>query len=220
MVLRPRATLAAVVDRPAWVATWAVILVAWGLCGGWLLATDVGQQALVDERVRVVEGLGGSISDAEYAALQRNPPWWVYFASGGRALLAPPVTLAVALALAGAARSEGAKASWAQALSVAVHASVVLALGQLIATPFHYVRESLTSPLNLAAFLPLMEEGSVPSRFFGTVDVFSVWWAGLLAVGLSRLTSRRTSRYIWPILAVYLGFAAIVAVVTVVAGGS
>ena len=35
--------------------TWAFILIVWAVCGWWLLSTDIGQQALVDERVRVIE---------------------------------------------------------------------------------------------------------------------------------------------------------------------
>ena len=105
-----------------------------------------------------------------------------------------------------------------QALAIVVHASVVLLLGQLIATPLHYVRESLTSPLNLAAVLPLMEDGTAPARFFGSLDLFALWWAGLLAIGLSVLTRRRTMRYVWSIAGVYLAFAAVVAGLTTAVG--
>ena len=92
-----------------------------------------------------------------------------------------------------------------QALSIVVHASVVLLLGQLVATPLHFVRESLTSPLNLAAVLPLMEDGTAPARFAGSLDLFALWWAALLAIGLSVLTRRRSMRYVWSIAAVYVG---------------
>ena len=64
-----------------------------------------------------------------------------------------------------------------------MHATVVLALQQLLATPLHVVRESLTSPFNLAALLPFFDEGSLPARILGTVELFGLWWALLLAVG-------------------------------------
>jgi hypothetical protein len=197
-----------------------VILVVWTACGSWLLSTDVGQQALVDERVRVIESFGGRVTDADYAALQANPPWWIYFTSGGRVLLLPVTTAVVALAVVVAARGSGANASIRQGLALAVHASVPLVIGQLIATPLHYVRESLTSPLNLGAVLPLMEEGTMPARFFGTIDLFAVWWAGLLAVGLSALTGHRARRYAWQLAALFLGFAAVTAAFTVAMGGA
>lgn len=220
ILISPRATLTALKHRPVWLSTWIAILAVWGTLGGWLISTDVGQQALVDERVRVIETFGGTVTDAEYAALLAAPPRWVYLTSGGRGLLTPPVTLLVALALWGLARRDAAPVTLTQALSVAVHASVVLLVGQIVATPLHYVRESLTSPLNLAAVLPLMEEGTLPARFFGTMDLFAAWWMWLLAVGLSVLTGRPTARYAVPIAGVFAAFAAGVAGVIAVMGGS
>jgi hypothetical protein len=221
MVTRPRATLAELIARPAWVAPWLLILIVWAVCGGWLLSTEIGQQALVDERVRVIETFGGEVEDDEYAALQAHLPWWVYLTSGGRALLAPPATVLAAVSLWLVARGDGAVATTMRhALAIAIHASVVLLIGQLIATPLHYLRESLTSPLNMAAVLPLMEEGTLPARFFGTLDIFAMWWAWLLALGLSALTRRPVRRYAWPLAAAYIGFAAIVAALIAATGGA
>jgi len=220
VLIHPRDTLVELVKRPAWVDTWFAILIVWALCGAALLSTEVGQQALVDERVRVIETIGGAVSDNAYAALQSKPPWWVYLTSGGRLLLTPELTLLTALAIAGVARLDGTRASFRQALAITVHASVPLAVGQLIATPLHYVRESLTSPLNLAAILPLMEEGTWPARLFGTIDLFALWWGALLALGLAVLTGRRVERYAGPLFAIYFGFAAVVASVIAVIGGA
>lgn len=219
VVIRPRATLASLVAAPTWVTTWLVILLTWALLGGWLLTTDVGQQALVDERVRVVESLGGTVTDAQYAALQARPPWWVYLTSGSRMLLSPIVTVLIAVAMLVLARRHGARATMRQTLALTVHASVVLVLGQLAATPAHYVRESLTSPLNVATLLPFAEAGTIAARLFGALDLFAVWWAALLAVSLSVLTGRRVSRYVGPLAAVYLAFAAVAAAVVGVMGG-
>jgi hypothetical protein len=220
VVLRPRATFEAVAHKPSWLAPWLLILTIWALCGGWLLSTETGQQALVDERVRVIEAFGGDISDADYAALQASPPWWVYFTSGGRVLLVPWTTILVGALVLGTARMSGATVTFAQAMSVAVYASVALLLGQIVATPLHYVRESLTSPLNLAAILPLMEDGSIPARFFGTIDLFAVWWAGLLAIGLAVLTGRRAGAYAWRIAVAFAVFAAVTAVAIAAMGGA
>jgi hypothetical protein len=188
--------------------------------GGWLLSTDIGQQALVDERVRVVETFGGTISDQTYDAMQASPPWSVYLTSGGRLLLTPVATLAAAVGVWVIARRDGTRARFAQALAIAVHTSVVLLLGQVIATPLHYVRESLTSPLNLASILPLMVEGSFQARMFGTLDMFALWWAGLLAAGTAALTGRGAGRYLKGILIGYAGLAAGVAAVIAIVGGA
>lgn len=215
----PRSTMAEVVRRPVFTTTWIALLLVVAACGAILLSTPVGRQALVDERVRVIEALGGRVDDAGYAALQANPPVVVYLTSGGRLLLMPPVTFFVALGLLGLARINRASVGLKTAMAIAVHATVVLALQQVVATPLHFVRESLTSPTNLAGLLPMLEEGTWPARLFGSIDVFGIWWIWLLAVGLGEATGRRGRDYVWQLALVYVGIAAIVAGVFAVMGG-
>ena len=218
-VLRhPRATMAEVVRHPAFITTWVFVLLVAAVCGGLLLSTPIGQQALVDERVRVTEALGGRVDDAAYDRLRSDPPVSIYLTSGGRLLLTPPATLLVAAGLVGLARLGGARVTFVTALAVAVHATVVLALQQVVAAPIHYVNESLTSPTNLAGLLRVFDEGSVPARLFGAIDVFGVWWMWLLAVGLGAATGCPARQYVWRLLSVYLGVAAMVAAVFAVLG--
>ena len=218
-VLRhPRATMAEVVEHPAFITTWIVVLLVTVVCGGLLLSTPIGQQALVDERVRVTEALGGRVDDTAYERLKSAPPVSIYLTSGGRLLLTPPVTLLVAAGLVVLGRSAGGRVTFVTALAIAVHATVVLAVQQVVATPLHYVNESLTSPTNIAGLLRVFNEGSVPARLFGTIDIFGLWWTWLLAVGLAAATGRPARQYIWRLLAVYLGVAAIVAVVFALRG--
>ncbi|MEO8679733.1 MAG: YIP1 family protein [Vicinamibacterales bacterium] len=215
----PRSTMAEVVRHPAFTTTWIALLLVVAICGAIFLSTPVGRQALVDERVRVIEALGGRVDDATYAALQANPPALVYLTSGGRLLLTPPVTFFVALALMGLARLDRAVVRLKPAMAIAVHASVVLALQQVVATPLHYLRESLTSPTNLSGLLPMLDEGSWPARWLGSIDVFGLWWIWLLAVGLGAATHRPGRGYLWKLLLAYVGIAAIVAGVFAVMTG-
>ena len=218
VLVHPRATMAEVVRHPAFVTTWAVVLLAVAVCGGLLLSTPVGRQALVDERVRVTEALGRRVDDAAYARLQANPPMSVYLTSGGRLLLTPPVTLLVAAGLLMLARIDGAAMSFVTALAIAVHATVVLALQQIVATPLHYVQEALTSPTNVAGVVRMFDEGTWPARLLGTMDVFALWWVWLLSLGLAAATGRPARRYAVRLLAVYVGVAAIVAAIFAVTG--
>lgn len=220
VVVRPRPTLTELAARPVWASTWLVILALWAVCGAWLLSTETGVQALVDERVRVIEAFGGSVTDEAYAALQSRPPWWVYTTSGGRLLLNPVTTLAVATALWAVARIERRGASLCQTLAIVVHASVVPLVEQLVVTPLHFVRESLMSPFNLAAVLPLMEEGTFQARLFGSLDLFALWWLWLVALGASILTGRKTGRYFWPALALLVAAAGGMAGVMAALGGT
>jgi hypothetical protein len=222
MVLRPRSTLQAAIHLGAGAVavTWLAILVVWLAAAAWLLNQPVGRQALVDEQVRVVEALGGRVDDARYQAWQAHPPWRTYFTSGGRALLLPVTTVLVATGLFLFARRHAPGVRYLAALSVAVHANVVLAAQQAVATPLHALRESLTSPFNLAALLPFFDEGSLPARVLGTVELFGLWWALLLAFGAAALTGRRARTYVGPVLGSYVGVAAAVAGVVVLMGGS
>jgi len=218
-VLRhPRATMAEVVRHPAFITTWVVVLLVVAVCGGLLLSTPIGHQALVDERVRVTEALGGRVDNAAYDRLRSDPPVSIYLTSGGRLLLMPPITILVAAGLVVLARFGGGRVTFVTALAIAVHATVVLAVQQVVATPLHYVNESLTSPTSVAGMLRVFDEGSVPARLFGTIDVFGLWWMWLLAVGLAAATGRPARRYVWRLLAVYAGVAAIVAAVFAVSG--
>ena len=219
VLVHPRSTMAEVVRHPAFITTWVVVMLAVAVCGGLLLSTPVGQQALVDERVRVTEALGIRVDDAAYARLQANPPLSVYLTSGGRLLLTPPVTILVAAGVLLLARLDGAGISFVTALAITVHATVVLALQQIIATPVHYAYESLTSPGNLAGILRVFDEGTWPARLFGTIDVFGLWWLWLLSVGLAAAAGRPARRYWWRLVAVYLGVAGLVAAVFAVMGG-
>jgi hypothetical protein len=199
--------------------TWVLLLALCAACGAWLLSTPVGRQALVDERVRAVEALGGAVDDATYAGWQARPPYWVYGTSGGRTLLLPVVTVAAALGLWFWTR-QGEHTGFVPSLSVAVHASAVLVIQQVLATPLHWLRESLTSPFNLAALLPFFDEGSLPARFFGTIEGFGVWWVLLLAVGCAALTGERARGFVPRLIGAYVGIAAAVAGAVALAGGN
>lgn len=209
----PRSTMAEVVHHPAFITTWIALLLVVAICGAIFLSTPVGRRALVDERVRVTEALGGRMDDAAYAALRANPPVLMYLTSGGRLLLMPPVTFVVALGLMGLARVDHAVIGLRTTLAVAVRATVVLALQQIVATPLHYVSESLASPTNLLGLLPMLEEGTWPARLVGSIDVFGLWWIWLLAIGLGAATGRTGRHYLWRLGLVYVGIAAVVAAV-------
>ena len=219
VLVHPRATMAEVVRHPAFITTWFVVLLVVAVCGGLLLSTPIGQQALVDERVRVTEAIGGRVDDATYDGLRNDPPVSSYLTSGGRLLLTPPVTIAIALGLMVLARVDRSRVTFVTALAITVHATVVLALQQVVATPLHYVSESLNSPTNVAGLLRLFDEGSWPQRLLGTIDAFGLWWMWLLAMGMAAATGRPARQYIWKLLAVYVGVAAMVAAAFTVFGG-
>jgi hypothetical protein len=140
-------------------------------------------------------------------------------ASGGRVLLTPAATVLLAITCWAVARRDGAPARFQQALAIVVHATVVLVVGQLIATPINYVRESLSSSVTLAAIMPGIQEGTIAARFFGMFDLFALWWLVLVAIGVAAVTKRGARRYVVMFLSVYVAFAVVMAGVIASAGG-
>lgn len=211
--------MAAAVAQPTVAGPWIVVLALWLIPSAGLLSTSVGRQALVDEHVRIVEAFGGAVSDAQYVALQQSPPW-SSFLTGTRLLLVPVATLLVALAIWQVARWHQGSLSTAAALAVSVQASCILGLQQAVTVPLMFLRESVTNMTNLAAVLPGIQDGSLPARLFGSIDIFALWWGGLIALGLSAATGRPARRYAGALLGLYVGMAAVLAVVMVLRGGS
>lgn len=219
VIFRPRQTMATAVTHPSVAAPWLLLMALGLIPAAGLLSTAVGQQALVDEHVRITEAFGGSVSDAQYASLQQLPPFTSYL-TGTRLLLLPVVTLLVAVGLVQVARMQQVTLPWVAALSVSVQASLVLGVQQVAVTPLMFLRESVTNMTNLATVLPGIEDGSLPARLFGSIDMVALWWGALLAFGLSAATGRPARQYAGPMLALYLGVAAVLAVVMVMRGGS
>ena len=118
----------------------------------------------------------------------------------------------------GAARRRAAT-RFSQALAIAVHSSVVLVIGQLVATPLHYVRESLTSPLNASrgAAAHGRRHGSGPVfRGDGLVRAVVGRAARRWVVGSHRPADTTVRR---PHRLVFIGFAAVMATALAVMGG-
>jgi hypothetical protein len=210
---------AVVVDR-SFIMVWIVVLLVVAACGFSILSTAVGRQALVDERVRTTEMIGGRVDDAVYAAWLANPPISAYFTSGGRVLVTPPATLVVALGLVGLAAMEHARVSFVVAMAIVVNATTVLALQQVVALPAQWVRESLASPTSLATVIPVFDEGTWLARLLGSIDVFGLWWVVLIAIGLAAATGRSTVHWVVRLSAAYVIIAAVVAGAVAVLAGS
>jgi hypothetical protein len=103
---------------------------------------------------------------------------------------------------------------------VLTHAGAISALGALFITPLSYARESLSGATNLGVFLPFLDEGSLPARFLGMIDLFLIWWVVAVGIGLSVLYRRRTAPVVLSLLATYVAIAAIIAVVMRAFAGS
>jgi hypothetical protein len=221
IVLSPRDTFVGVVAAPRVFGVLAFVALVGALAVGGFLFTDVGQQAWLDQSVSQSEAWGRPVTDEQYAGMERMAPYVGYIGIaqmiGGIPLLLLVLSgILYAIFTAGL----GGNATFKQLYAVAAHSTAIWALGWIFVMPLNYVRETLSSPTNLSALLPMLDEGSFLAGLLGAVDLFLVWWTVVLAIGLAVLYRRRTQSMIVSLLAVYAVVAVVIAGVRSALGGS
>jgi len=217
----PRATFEVVARSPRWVGILALTFLVTAASAAIVLATDVGQLALLDQWERTASAFGRSLSDAEYTRLaeasRQGAGYAVMTAFASGPLLALGLSAVFFLALRTAA--PGA-VTFQQVLAVVAHAGVILALRQLIAAPVAYARETLTSPITLGIFFRMLDEANPFARFLGIIDLFVVWWAFVLAIGMSVLYRRPARRLAGVFVGAYVTLAIVLTAVMAATGGT
>jgi Yip1 domain len=218
VVRRPRATFQRVVSHPQ---QWGWVLVVTTLVsaasGAALMASPVGQQALVDQWERTAASFGRQVDNAAYARMEELSQHGVGYAVITAVVSGPVLTLAVAGALFVAFSRE---ARFRQVLAVATYAGVILALRQIIAAPIGYLQESTSNATSLGSLFSTLDEASPIARFLGALDLFVLWWAVVLAIGVSVLYHRRARSVAVTFVGLYAALALLLAIAMAVAGGS
>jgi hypothetical protein len=82
----------------------------------------------------------------------------------------------------------------------------------------NYAPESLSSPTNLTALFPVADNTFV-GRLLASIDLFLIWWAISLAIGLGVLYRRRTTPIATTILTGYGAIALVIAALRSVLAG-
>lgn len=220
VIFRPRSTFAAVVTRPRAAGLLIILTVASGAATGGLLATDVGQVALVDQWERTALAFGRPVDDARYAEMQNLSRYGVPYAAAMAAVRIPVAATAIASVLYGAFAARGRRVTFRQALAVAAHAAVILALRDIVAAPLNYARESLASPVTLNHFVWVLDESSPLARFSALIDLFMLWWIVVLAIGVAVLYGSRIRPAVTTLIGAYVGIAVVLAGTMAVLGGA
>jgi hypothetical protein len=107
-----------------------------------------------------------------------------------------------------------------QVLAVTAHASVILAIREVLSVPVSVMREATGGATSLGLWFPALDTASFAGRFIGALDVFVMWWAVLLAIGLSVLYGREARRLAVTFLGVYAAVALLIAVTMTALGGT
>jgi hypothetical protein len=210
----------AVAAAPEWAGLLALLATVSFAVSAAFFATDVGQQALVDQWERTALAFGQPVSDARYAQLQEWSTRGVSYAAVTSVLAGPLTAFGLSALVFGIFTTwRGGRASFRQVLAVVVHAGVILTLRQLISTPVNYARESVGSPTTLVGLLSGIDEGSAVARLFGLIDVFVVWWLIVLTVGLAVLYRLPAPRVAALSIGVYVAMALLLVGTMAILGG-
>jgi hypothetical protein len=221
VLLSPRATYASVAKHPRWLGALVLALVVMGGGASLFLMTDVGRRAAIDQQVSQREAFGQRPSQAQLDMMARIAPYLPVFALVSQVLFVSIAALVTSGILFGIFTVLlGGDATFKQLFAIVAHSSAVLIVQNLFTLPLDYVRETLTSPTNLAIFLPMLDENTFLVRMLGAVDLFLVWWMVNLAIGVGVLYRRRTAPIATGFLAMYFVLALIIAAVKTALSGA
>jgi hypothetical protein len=219
----PRAAYAEVAAHPKVLGILVLTLAMIATASIVFFSTEVGKTALLDQQVKGMESFGVKVSDQMYQQLEArlSSPATPYITAASQVVFIPIIGLVVSgILLAVFNAVLGGDATFKQVFAVVVHAGVVNAVQQWFVFPVDYAKESLSSPTALSIFLPFLEESSFAGRFFGSVDLFILWWMLNLAIGLGVLYKRRTQPIAVGLLITYISIVLIVAAVRTALSGA
>jgi hypothetical protein len=219
MVRSPRETLTIAVMAPRTIDVAIVILVVAAACNSGFLMTRVGQLAALDQQVRQLESFGFVVDDKAYTELRRWLPYRPAISAGIILIGWPLIWVALAAIVKGIGRQAPRQPAFSQVLTVVVHASVILALRQVVAVPVNYARESIGGATSLDMVMPAFGESTFMARLLGAIDLFVVWWVVLVAMGLGILYETRVVPVARWLLCAYAAGAVVLAITQALRGG-
>ena len=221
VIFSPRATYADVAARPRALGALAFVVLI-SIAGTFtFLSTETGQQAMLDQQVRTMESFGVKMNDATYERIEQVAGRAKYFGAAGQLIALPLEALVVAgIAFAVFNAALGGDGTFRQVFAVVSHSGVVIALSQIFGLPLAYARENMSGATNLGVFAPFLDESSFPAHVLGSVDVFMLWWAVSVAIGLGVLYRKRTGPIAATLIVVYVAIGVIIAAVKSAVSGA
>ena len=209
VLLSPRATFAAIIERPRPVGALLVVCLLSAIPGVWLYSSDLGKQLLLEQQVDGMESFGMTVTDEVVAEMERSLENAAYFAAGGTVVSVPIFAFVIAgLVWTACYVILGAHAPFKAMFAVVTHIGAVGVVQQFFIVPLNYARGVMSVPTTVSALLPMLEEGSFIHRTLGLVELFTVWQLFLLAVGTGVLFKRRTG----PIATTFYSLYAVIAI--------
>lgn len=221
IITAPRATFEKIVVAPRVGGALALVALTGAITVGGFLATEVGQQAWLDQAVIQQESFGQTVDDNQYAAMQQMQPYAGYFGAAQMLFAVPLMALimgGILFAIFNAGM--GGTATFKQLMSVVAHSTIIWALGYVFTLPLNYAKGTMSSGTSLGVLFPMLDESSFAARFLGAFDLFAIWWVIVLSIGLSVLYRRKTSSIATALLVAYVLIALAIATVFTSMGGA
>lgn len=219
VIVSPGDTFRSVAAHPTWFGVLAVQLVVTSAAYAGFLSTDVGKAAYVDQSVSSFESFGQTVNDQMYEGIRRQAEYARVIQPVTILIFGPVIVAVLAAVLFGAFTVMGGESTYRHVFAVVAHAGVVTMLQPLLTLPLNYQQQSMSSATNLAVFLPTLEEGSFLGSLLGVMDLFYIWYAVVLAVGLAAVYRRRVAPIAVGLLAVLVLIGVAVATLKVALGG-
>jgi len=215
----PRSTFEALSHTPRAFGVITLTLFVTSGCSAIVLETSVGQLALLDRWERIAAALGQTLDDRQYLAMAEASHYGALYATILALAAGPVLTVGLsALCLVVVRAPPAGPLSYQQVLAIVSHAGVILAARQVVGAPLTYIRETLSSPMTLAAAFPMLDESSPVARVLAAIDVFVIWWLIVLAIGLSVLYRRPARRIAYALVGAYVTLSITMGVITAMIG--
>jgi hypothetical protein len=195
IITSPKATFEAVIRKPKVIGILAVVALLIGGSQAAMNITERGRQASLDFQVQQMEKMGMTVTDEVYQRMVTQQKFAVYTSLIGTFVMMPIGLLIISGILYAVLNAiMGGTAEFKQVMSVVAHSMVISGLGAVFAGVMNLARGSISpSVANLGMLLPMLPERSFAANLAGAVDVFTIWWIIVLAIGLGVLYKRKTS---------------------------
>ena len=214
VLFSPRATYADVAARPRWFGVLAFTCIILAVGYFWLLSTEVGKKAALDQQTQIIESFGVKLNDQALDRMEAGIERARFTTPISQLIAIPLVTAIMAGILLGVFNALlGGDARYKQVYAIVAHGTVITALQTIFAIPLDYVRETLSSPTSLSVLTPFIDESSFLGRLFGMIDLFQVWGMLSLAIGLGVLYKRRTGPIATSFFVIYFMIVAAIAAI-------
>ena len=209
----PRSTFEGVAAHPRWVGMFLLIVGVSVVCGSVLLSTDVGQRALMDQQVRAMEEFGITVTDEQYAQVERLSRSVAVFQPAATVVSLSVLSLVVAGSCSSSPTGFWRRRHVSAGLCRRRSRGRGVGASTTLRNPFELRPGRAGEPGDVGRVRADARPCHVSRRLLNAVDLFFVWWVMLLSIGIAVICGRKTAPIAMGLFLVYGALAVAIAVV-------